>query len=152
MVGGMIGSFLPILPGPLTSWVGLLVLHLTEKIEMNWWILGPTLAFAILIWVLDYIIPAIGTKKFGGTRSGMIGTFIGLFAGIIFPIPFGIIIGPFIGALAGELINDTKDFNRALKAAFGSLIGFLSSSFLKFSVAFVYFGLFVWIAVAGYLK
>jgi len=139
---GIIGSFLPVLPGPLTSWVGLLILHLTEVVPMNWTFLGLTFFVAITIWILDYIIPAIGTKRFGGSKAGMIGTSIGLVVGLLTPIPGGIIIGPFIGALIGELLNKSE-FNKALKAAFGSFLGFLASTFIKFIVALVFLGLFI---------
>lgn len=142
IVLGMIGSFLPILPGPLTSWVGLLIVHFTDAVPMNWFFLGIWLAVAILIWLLDYFIPAIGTKKFGGSRYGMIGTTIGLIVGLLSPIPFGIIIGPFVGALIGEMINKT-DQQKAVKAAFGSFLGFLTSTFLKFVFSIIYLGLFV---------
>jgi len=138
---GIIGSFLPILPGPLTSWFGLLILHFTDAIPMNWTFLIITLVFAIFIWFLDYIIPAMGTKRFGGSKYGMVGTSIGLLVGLLSPIPFGIIIGPFVGALIGELINKT-DSKTALKAAFGSFLGFLTSTFIKFIVALIYLGLF----------
>ena len=133
MILGIIGSFLPILPGPITSWLGLFIILIT-------------LAIAIFIWLLDYIIPAIGTKRFGGTRYGMIGTTIGLIIGLLAPIPGGIIIGPFFGALAGELLNNS-DTNTATKAAFGSFIGFLTSTFIKFVVAVIYLGLFIKIII-----
>ncbi len=139
---GIIGSFLPVLPGPLTSWIGLLILHLTDAVPIDKSFLIITLVIAILIWVLDYIIPAIGTKHFGGTKYGMIGTTLGLIIGLIAPIPGGIIIGPFVGALIGELLNK-NDSQTALKAAFGSFIGFLTSIFLKFIVALVFAGLFI---------
>jgi uncharacterized protein YqgC (DUF456 family) len=139
---GIIGSFLPILPGPLTSWVGLLIMHFTDAIPMNWTFLIITLVFAVFIWFLDYIIPAIGTKRFGGSKYGMIGTSVGLIVGLLSPIPFGIIIGPFVGALIGELINKS-DTNTAIKAAFGSFLGFLTSTFIKFIVAIIYLGLFI---------
>lgn len=147
MIAGVIGSFVPVLPGPLTSWFGLLVLYLTETIQMNYWVLSITLAIAVGIYVLDYIIPAMGTKRFGGSRYGIIGTTIGLLIGLFFFPPFGIIIGPFLGALAGELLYDSKDSKRALKAAFGSFIGFLTSTFIKFIVASVYLGMFFWILI-----
>jgi uncharacterized protein YqgC (DUF456 family) len=142
MIIGILGSFLPVLPGPMTSWVGLLVFHLRSDIEMNWVFLGLTLFVAALIWILDYIIPAMGTKRFGGSRAGMIGTTIGLIVGIVAPIPFGIIIGPFVGAFIGEMINNNNS-KVATKAAFGSFLGFLTSTFLKFIVALIYFGLFI---------
>ncbi len=141
---GLIGSFLPVLPGPLTGWLGLLVLHLTKAVELTWTFLGITLAVAILIWVLDYIIPAMGTKKFGGSKLGVLGTTIGLIVGLILPIPGGFIIGAFLGALIGEIIHDSKDTSRAVKAAFGSFLGFLLSATLKFMVSLVFLVLFVY--------
>ncbi len=142
LVLGIIGSFLPVLPGPLTSWVGLLILHFSEAIPMDKTFLVITLIVAILIWILDYIIPAMGTKRFGGTKYGMIGTSIGLVIGLFAPIPFGIVIGPFVGAYLGELLNKT-DSKTAMKAAFGSFIGFITSTFIKFIVAVIYLGLYI---------
>ncbi|MCL7763613.1 DUF456 domain-containing protein [Polaribacter sp. Z014] len=140
---GIIGSFLPVLPGPLTSWIGLLLLHFTKIIPMDWTFLGITLGLAILIWILDYFIPAMGTKRFGGTKYGVYGTTIGLIVGLLSPIPFGMLIGTFLGALIGELLYDSKDTNRALKASFGAFIGFLASTTIKFSISVIYFVLFV---------
>jgi len=140
---GIVGSFLPILPGPLTSWFGLLLLHLTKTVPMNYAFLGITLGIAILIWLIDYFIPAIGTKKFGGTRYGVIGTMLGLIIGILFLGPFGIIIGPFAGAFIGEMIKNSSNSGRALKAAFGSFIGFLTSTLLKFVASVIFTGFYI---------
>jgi uncharacterized protein len=145
VLAGVFGSFMPVLPGPSISWVGLLLLFLTTGVPNNYWILGITLGITILITVLDYVIPAQGTKKFGGSRYGIWGTNIGLVIGIFAPIPLGFIIGPFVGALVGELIHDGKDQKRALKAATGSLLGFLASTFMKFVVCMMYLGLFIWV-------
>jgi uncharacterized protein YqgC (DUF456 family) len=141
---GILGSFLPVLPGPLMSWVGLLVLSLTKVIPNDWWFLGITLAIALVVFMMDYIIPAVGTKKFGGTKAGMFGTMIGLLVALFFPIlgPIGIVVWPFVGALVGELMNKA-DKKTAAKAAFGSFIGFLTGTFLKFVVTVVYLGLFI---------
>jgi uncharacterized protein YqgC (DUF456 family) len=139
---GIIGSFIPVLPGPITSWVGLLLIHLTNAVPYNWTFILSTLVIAVVVYILDYIIPALGTKKFGGSKYGIIGTTLGLLVGLIFLGPLGIIIGPFIGAFIGELIHDNENSNRALKAAFGSLIGFLFSTGLKFIVSSIYAGLF----------
>jgi len=144
MILGIIGSFLPVLPGPPISWLGLLLLFLTKAIPNDWVFLGFTLIIAIGVFVLDYIIPAMGTKKFGGSKAGMVGTTLGLIVALVFPIlgVFGIIIWPFVGALVGELINKA-DQKTAIKAAFGSFLGFLTGTFLKFLVAIVYLGLFI---------
>ncbi len=144
MLTGILGSFLPVLPGPPVSWVGLLLLILTTAVPNDWWFLGITGVISLVVVALDYIIPAMGTKKFGGSKAGMIGTMVGLLVAIFFPILgiFGIIIWPFIGALVGELINKA-DQKTALKAAFGSFMGFLTGTFLKFLVTVVFLGLFI---------
>jgi uncharacterized protein YqgC (DUF456 family) len=143
MIAGLLGSFLPVLPGPSISWIGLVLLYFTNAVAANYWILGITLLITIVISVLDYVIPAKGTKKFGGSSYGIWGTNIGLVIGIFAPIPFGFIIGPFLGALIGELLYDFKDHKRAMKAATGSFIGFLASSFMKFLICVMYLGLFL---------
>ena len=145
MVIGIFGSFMPVLPGPSISWLGILLVYFTNAVPVNYWILGITLLITIVISVLDYVIPAQGTKKFGGSSYGIWGTNIGLIVGIFAPIPFGFIIGPFLGAFVGELIYDYKDHGRALKAATGSFLGFLAGSFMKFVICMMYFGLFLWI-------
>ena len=141
---GILGSFLPVLPGPPVSWAGLLLLVLTKAVPNDWWFLGITGAVALFVFAIDYIIPVMGTKKFGGSKAGIIGTTIGLIVAIVFPILgiFGIIIWPFVGALIGEIINKA-DNKTALKAAFGSFIGFLTGTFLKFVVSIVFLGLFI---------
>mgnify|MGYP000650287093 FL=1 len=142
---GILGSFLPILPGPSISWIGLVLLYFTNAVPANYWVLGISLLLTIIISILDYVIPAKGTKHFGGSSYGVWGTNIGLVVGVLTPITFGFIIGPFIGAFVGELIYNSKDHNRALKAATGSFIGFLASSFMKFVVCMMYLGFFVWL-------
>ncbi|MEW2921105.1 DUF456 domain-containing protein [Muricauda sp. ANG21] len=146
MLVGILGSFLPVLPGPPISWVGLLLLYLTKAVPDNWWVLAITFIIAITITILDYVIPAMGTKKFGGSKAGMWGTIIGLIIGLFLPIPGGFIIGAFLGAFVGELSNNI-DQKRALKAAFGSFLGFLTGTFMKFLVTLLYAIFYVFIAI-----
>jgi uncharacterized protein YqgC (DUF456 family) len=143
---GIVGSVLPVIPGPPIGWVGLLLLYLTKAVPMDYWAIGITLFLAILVSILDYIIPALGTKKFGGTKYGMWGTTIGLVIGFFIPIPLGFLIGSVIGAFIGEMLYDSKDTNRATKAAVGSFIGFVGSTFLKLVLTFGYLIWFVKIA------
>lgn len=146
IITGIFGSFMPVLPGPTISWVGLLLLYLTKVVENNYWILGITFLFTIFISILDYVIPAKGTKKFGGSKFGIWGTNLGMILGfILIPIPLGFMIGAFLGAFLGELYFNSQDKKRALKAATGSILGFLASSFMKFIVCIVYLGLFLMI-------
>jgi uncharacterized protein YqgC (DUF456 family) len=134
---GILGAFLPILPGPPTGWLGLLLLQLTETIPTNWNFLWITLAIAIVITLLDYLIPVLGAKKFGGSKKGIWGATIGLLVGLFFG-PLGFIFGPLIGAFSGELVNDPTNKKIAFKAAFGSFVGFLFSTGLKFVTSLVF--------------
>lgn len=143
MITGILGSFLPVLPGPPISWIGLLCIFFIKDIPFHYWLLGITLTITIVISILDYLIPAQGTKKFGGSTYGIWGTNIGLIVGLIAPIPLGFLIGPFVGALIGELLFDRGNLTRALKAATGSIIGFLVSTFMKFVVTICFLGLLV---------
>lgn len=130
IIMGIIGSVLPALPGPPMSWIGLLLIYLIPSIKINYWILGITLALTLIITILDYVLPSKGTKKFGGTKYGIWGTNVGLIAGLFFP-PFGFVVGPFLGAFAGEFIYNSKNPKGAFKAAIGSFLGLLASTFMK---------------------
>ena len=143
MILGILGSFLPLLPGAPLSWTGLLIFYLIPGIEMNYWLLGIALVVTILMYILDLIIPAMGTKKFGGSRKGMIGATLGLIIGIFVPVPFAILFCPFLGAFIGETINKS-DSRTAGKAAFGSFVGLLASSFMEFIVTFAFLILFLY--------
>ncbi len=130
---GFVGSILPIIPGPPISWAGLLFLRWTDYInsgatgyENTLWIL---LFFVVLVTILDYVVPILGTKKYGGSKRGVWGATIGVVVGLFFG-PLGIIIGPFLGAYIGEISTGKKDRD-ALKAAWGSFVGFLLGVGLK---------------------
>ena len=144
---GIAGSFLPVIPGPLTSWIGLLILSFSSAVAITTNFLIISFSIALFIFLLDILIPIVGAKKFGGGRGSTYGASIGLIIGILFLGPFGILIGPFLGAFFGELIVSKANKKGALNAAFGSLIGFLSGVFLKFIVGLAfgfYFIRFVW--------
>ena len=119
---GVAGSFLPIIPGPVCSWLGLLVLHLTRSVPQNTSFLTITFAIALVIFLLDALLPVWGTKKLGGTRMGTIGSGIGLLIGFFFG-PIGLILGPFVGALAGEL-TQSSDVKKPSAQLLGLWLGF----------------------------
>ena len=137
IISGIIGSFMPILPGPLTSWFGLFILNLISSVEIDSALLIITFIIAITIFILDSLIPIYGSKYFGATKYGIIGASIGLVIGIITPIPFGILIGPILGALIGELLFN-NDLRKSIKSSIGVLIGFVASSLIKFVISIVY--------------
>ena len=142
IISGIIGSFMPILPGPLTSWFGLFILNLISSIEIDSTLLIITFIIAITIFILDSLIPIYGSKYFGATKYGIIGASIGLVIGIITPIPFGILICRILGALIGELLFN-NDLKKSIKSSIGVLIGFVASSFIKFVTSIVYLMIYI---------
>lgn len=130
MIVGILGGVLPVLPGPPLSYVGLLLLHITEKYHFSTRFLIIWLIVAAVVTVADYFIPVWGTKRYGGSKQGIWGSIIGLVIGLFFFPPFGIIIGPFVGAVIGELTSG-KDSGAALKSGFGSFMGFLAGTLMK---------------------
>ena len=150
MIVGIIGSFLPVLPGTPLSWVGLLLISFTSAVPTNYWLLSITGILMLVVTLLEYYIPAKGTKHFGGSKYGVWGTNIGIVVGLIVPIPFGVIIGPFIGAFVGELINNINNPRGALKAAFGAFLGFLASTFISVMLSLIYFGIFLYLFWKNY--
>jgi hypothetical protein len=129
-LAGILGCVLPMLPGPPLNYLALLLLQFTANHQFSNKFLIVWAIISILVVIMDYLIPIWGTKKFGGSKQGVLGSVIGLVAGLfIFP-PFGIIIGPFAGAVVGELIAG-KETGAAFKSGFGSFIGFLAGTLIK---------------------
>ena len=139
IVIGLVGSVVPVLPGPPLSWAGILLIHLTTFVSFSSTFLWVTAIMMIVITILDYYVPIWGTKKFGGTRKGVIGSTLGLLVGLfVFP-PFGIIIGPFVGAFVGEMLANRDDTRKALKSATGSFLGFVLGTGMKLAFGGVMF-------------
>jgi uncharacterized protein YqgC (DUF456 family) len=139
MIMGFFGCFLPIIPGPPLSFAGLLLAHFSRFADFELETLIITGVVTVIVQVLDFIVPAWGTKKFGGSKYGSWGSIIGLIIGTfcitIGPMGLvGIIGGPFVGAFVGELIAG-KNNQLALRAAFGSFIGFLAGTFIKITLS-----------------
>ena len=149
IITGLIGSFIPIIPGPITSWFGLFTLSQIQNFPNNNTLLITTFVIGITIFILDYFIPIIGSKYFGGSKYGIIGTSIGLLIGLISPVPFGIIIGAFLGALIGEILAG-KQLSEGIKPAMGSLIGIITSSVIKFFTAVSFLVIYIILVITNW--
>lgn len=131
---GLIGCFLPVIPGPPISYIGLLLLEATSHGPFSLELMLIYLAVTLVVTGLDFLIPIWGAKLSGGSKKGNIGATIGVIVGIFILPPVGVILFPFLGAVLGELA-DGKDFQKALKAGFGSFLGFLTGTLLKVLVS-----------------
>lgn len=132
---GIAGCVLPILPGPVLSFLGLLLLALLKQFSPP---LTPTLIMIMAILTIvvtagDYFIPLWGAKKYGTSKWGIWGSVAGMAIGIFFP-PFGMLLGAFIGAVIVEWLVQ-KERGKALKAGWGVFIGSLAGTALKLGVS-----------------
>ena len=136
LVGGIAGCVLPVLPGLPLSYAGLLLLHFTDRTVFSTTQLVSWLIIVIVLQVVDYVTPLLGSKYSGGTDFGNRGCMAGTILGLFF-MPWGIILGPFLGAVAGEMLGG-RDLPHAIKAGIGSLVGFLLGTLLKVVVCFYF--------------
>lgn len=131
---GLIGAFLPIIPGLPFSYAGLWVLQLSGVAEFTTFFLVAWGIVIVVVLILENFIPAYTTKRFGGTVYGSTGSTIGMILGMLFFPPLGFFLGTLFGAFLGEFIFK-QDVNIALKSAWGSFIGFLTGTAIKVTIA-----------------
>jgi len=129
---GIAGGFLPVVPGPPLSWVALLLVYFSEsaKDELSVAVLVIWLAIAVVITILDYVLPGVLTKFTGGHKAAQRGAMIGLIAGMLLT-PIGMILGSFLGAFLGELLVGKQDVTASLKAASGAFLAFILTTGIK---------------------
>lgn len=136
VIVGIVGCFVPAIPGPPLAYVALLLLQVGPVVPFSMKFMVIMALVVAAISILDYFIPAFGAKKWGGSRYGIIGAMAGVVVGIfVFP-PFGFIVFPLLGAFVGEVLNGANS-NKAFKAAFGTFAGLLLGTLMKFSITIV---------------
>lgn len=129
MLIGIIGCIIPGVPGVPVSYVGMLIAQATARVDFSWQTLVLWGIVTVIVSILDYVIPAWGAKRYGGSSYGMWGSTIGVFVGL-FLGPLGVLLAPLVGAVVGELIEG-KEFKAALKAGWGSFLGLFFGTILK---------------------
>lgn len=136
LVASIVGCALPVLPGPPLAYAGILLLHLTDKVQFTTHQLIIWLVVVIVLQVVDYITPLLGSKYSGGTSFGNRGCIAGTILGMFF-MPWGLIIGPFVGAIAGEMMGG-QNLTQAIRAGIGTLLGYLFGTLMKVIVCFYF--------------
>jgi uncharacterized protein YqgC (DUF456 family) len=138
---GLVGCIFPVIPGPPLSFLALILLSLAK----NWEPFSSTFliimaGLAVLVTILDYVVPVVGAKKYGASKLGVWISMIGMLIGVLFFPPWGMLIGAFVGALAGELLAG-KQGRKSLQAAWGVFVGNVVSIGIKlaYSGAIIFF-------------
>lgn len=138
------GSIVPVIPGPPLSFAALLLLSYAKNWEpFSTEFLFISGALALLISILDYVLPAEGARRYGASKFGIAGALLGIVAGFLIMPPVGIFIGALLGAVAGELATK-KSGHEALRAGWGVFMGFMVGTGIR--VAFTLAMLFLYVA------
>ncbi|MGI9525572.1 MAG: DUF456 domain-containing protein [Weeksellaceae bacterium] len=146
LIIGLIGSVLPALPGSVLSWIGLVIFKYTDFATYGWTTLIICAIIVLIVQLISYFLPGMGSKKMGGSKYSTWGATLGLLIGIIFA-PFGlisIILMPFLGAFLGEFLFINRDTKIALRAAVGSVVGIFISNGLNLLVCFSFLLYVMW--------
>lgn len=130
---GIIGSFLPVLPGPPVSWFGMLVMYLrfdsiSGKTLLIW------LGITTIVTIIDFIVPNWITKLTGASKASGWGATIGMIIGIFFT-PVGMILLGMAGAFLAEMLWGSKEGTTSAVAALGAFAGFFLGTFIKLTAA-----------------
>ncbi|MEZ5276227.1 MAG: DUF456 domain-containing protein [Opitutaceae bacterium] len=148
LLGGLVGVFLPFLPGALIIFIGAL-LHKVLTPEWLSWTTVVILGVMVLVErLLDLLGTMVGARWLGATRWGILGAVVGGIVGIFFGLP-GLILGPVFGALVGEIIFARRSLGLSARAGFGAAVGFGISTILRIALALFMIALVVADALRG---
>ena len=133
---GLITSVLPVVPGSLIVWSGVLIHKLwMGDASVSWKIVLLTGLLMLVGQIADFVMGVWGARKFGATWKGALGAFIGAIVGLFVPPPlFWLIVGPIIGAIIGELLAG-RTFKEGGKAGVGTVVGGIVAFALKFGLS-----------------
>lgn len=126
---GVIGCIVPLLPGPVIAYAGLLVLLCGKTAPTVPVLVGLGVACVVVL-LMDTFLPPLVSRRFGGGKAGMWGSLAGSVVGALY-FPIGIIVGAFLGALAFEKVFARKSWRESTTAGFGAFLGFLLGTALK---------------------
>ena len=130
-MAGLLGTILPLLPGVVLIWLGMLFYGLLsgfKALTLEFYIIQAFIV--VLVLFVDYIAQALGVKHFGGSKGSVLFAVVGFLAGLLLLGPLGVLIGPFLLVLLWEL-TQKKALQRALHTALGTLLGFLGGLLAK---------------------
>ncbi|WP_138418882.1 DUF456 domain-containing protein [Aquibacillus sediminis] len=140
-----VGVIFPWIPSPLVLWIGfLLYFFFINGASLSWVFWIAMILLTVVLIVSDIIANSYFVKKYGGSKWGERIAAVAVIIGSFVIPPFGIIIVPFVAVLLVELMQkrSTQD---SIRAAIGSLLGFLGGAFAKVIIQII---MIVWFFIA----
>lgn len=142
LVGGIVGTVMPALPGTLLVFLGVLLgawIDDFARVSTTTVIIAGVLC--LLAQALDYVAAMLGAKRVGASKEAVIGALIGTVAGIMGGF-VGLLFFPLIGAAVGEYMA-ISDIRRAGNVGVATWLGMIAGAVLKLALAFITIGIFI---------
>ncbi len=146
-LAGLVGSVVPWMPGPLLILAGAVLWAIvTDFATLGVGRLAVLAALALVAFLLNFVVGAVGARRYGGSRWGVVGAIVGALVGLFFG-PLGLLLGPVVGAVIGETVHG-KTLEGGLRSGFGAIIGLLAGLVADLAISLSMIGLFLWWAWA----
>ena len=141
-LAGLVGAVVPWMPGPLFVVAGAILWAVATDFEtLGFGRLAILGVLAVLAFLFDFVAGALGARRYGASRWGILGATVGAIVGL-FLGPFGLILGCVIGAVAGELLRGA-DLGGGVRSGLGALVGLLAGLVADLVVTITMIGLFL---------
>lgn len=138
LISGVAGAVLPMVPGPILTAVALFLALISDQINgtLYWFFIVS----GIMIFLIDFFMPAYLTKKSGASKRASNGALIGMILSL-FTGP-GLFLGAFIGAFIGEF-SMTSDATKSARASIYAVLGVFSGMAIKLFYTLAMFILYI---------
>lgn len=133
---GLAASLLPIVPGSLIVWCGVLMHKLwMGDASVTWNSVILTGIITLVGQLTDIVLGIWGARKFGASWKGAVGALFGALVGCFLPPPLlWLVIGPVVGAIIGELLAG-RSIKAGSQAGLGTIIGGIVAFAVKFGLS-----------------
>ena len=141
IVLGLAGTVLPVLPGTLLVWAGIVLgAWIDDFARVSVTSVVVVSVLGVVAWGLDYAAGLLGAQKAGASKQALlgaaVGTVVGLFMGLV-----GVLFMPLVGAAVGEYMA-RKNQARAVKVGLATWVGIMLGLLAKVVLAFIMVGVF----------
>jgi uncharacterized protein len=142
IVVGLAGTILPILPGTVLIFAGILLAAWIDGfVEISVWTVAATGVLTVISLVCDYLAAVLGAGRLGASREALIGAALGTVLGVFTGL-WGLLFMPLLGAAIGEYLV-LQDLRRAGEVGVATWVGLLVGTAVKIAIAFMMVGIFV---------
>jgi len=143
MIIGTGAAFIPLVPGPLLVWFGILFYAIATGFHEITVIAMILLTILMLLGITsDLWLSALSVKSMGGSLWGVLGGILGGMVGILILFPIGSMIGAVVGTLAVEYMV-TGNMRRSLRSGGVTLGSYLLSVGVEFIAALLMDAIFI---------